>query len=251
MIVNLLLSVSISINFVVFSFSQNPYKVAPEAYRLQFENKWLRVTRVHYAPHTKIPSHDHSRWPAAYVYLNDSGPIIFRHVGWDEPVLTRPPTKTGSFRLSPTSVVNETHEVENQTETPSDFLRIEFKTNPVGRKSLYGRFRREDYPVDVNLQKVEFENQQIRVTRLICAPHKSLDILTTSSEPALLIALSSSGIKFIGDKGEAKPMTVEIGQTLWLEKGKRERIENPADAPVEFLRFDLRTAPVLKKTGKQ
>ena len=76
--------------------AQDPLKVAPRAYRLQFENEWVKVTRVHYGPREKVPVHDHSRWPAAYVYLNDAGPVIFRHVGWDHPVLTRPPTRAGS-----------------------------------------------------------------------------------------------------------------------------------------------------------
>ena len=137
-------------HFAVVAFSQDPLKVAPHAYKLQFENEWVQVTRVHYGPREKIPAHDHTRWPAAYVYLNDAGPVIFRHVGWDHPELTRPATKAGSFRLSPTLAVKETHEVENLTDIPSDFLRVEFKTQPVNRKSLRGRFYRGNYPAGEN-----------------------------------------------------------------------------------------------------
>ena len=116
-------------SYAALASAQDPTKVAPEAYKLQYENEWVQVTRVHYGPYAKVPIHDHTRWPAAYVYLNNSGPIRFTHVGWDEPVLTRPPAKAGSFRLSPTTAVNETHQVENRTDIPSDFLRVEFKTS--------------------------------------------------------------------------------------------------------------------------
>lgn len=231
-------------HFAVVAFSQDPLKVAPHAYKLQFENEWVQVTRVHYGPREKIPAHDHPRWPAAYVYLNDAGPVIFRHVGWDHPELTRPATKAGSFRLSPTLAVKETHEVENTTDVPSDFLRVEFKTQPAGRKSLRGRFHRGNYPAGENFRQVQFENEQIRVTRLVCAPHKSLDVATSLSEPALLVVLSAARLKSIGTEGEAKPNTLEPGQTIWLAGGGQERLENLGDAPVELLRFDLRTAPL-------
>lgn len=102
-------------SYAVSATAQDPTKVALDSYRVQFENQWVQVTRVHYGPYLKVPTHDHTRWPVAYVYLNNSGPIIFTHEGWDEPVLTRPPTKAGSFRLSPTNAVKETHQVENPT----------------------------------------------------------------------------------------------------------------------------------------
>jgi hypothetical protein len=196
-------------HFTTAAFPQDALKVAPHAYKLQFENQWVKATQVHYGPHEKIPTHNHSRWPAAYVYLNDAGPIIFRHAGWDDPVLTRPPIKARSFRLPPTTAVNETHEVENPTDIPSDFLRVEFKTQPVGRKSLGGRFYLEPYPAGENFRKVQFENEQIRVTRLVCAPSKSIAAVMGISEPTLLIVLSPAPVKFIRAEGNARQETLE------------------------------------------
>ena len=71
---------------------------------------------------------------SAYVYLNDSGPVLFKHVGKDSFSITRPATKTGSFRLF--RAVQEIHEVENKSELPSDFLRVEFKTEPKDENEL-------------------------------------------------------------------------------------------------------------------
>ena len=73
--------------------AQDPTKAAPDSYKLQLENEHVKVLRVRYAANAKVPVHDHSRGPAAYVYLTDSGPIRFLHPGWDHPVLTRPPVR--------------------------------------------------------------------------------------------------------------------------------------------------------------
>ena len=232
------------------SIAQNATITAPNAYKLHFENKWVRVIRVHYEPHAKIPAHAHTQWPAAYVYLNDAGPVIFRHKHWEHPVLTRPATKAGSFRLSPTTAVNEIHEVENPNDVPSDFLRVEFKTQPLGRTSLRGRFYREDYPVGENIRKVQFENPQIRVTRLVAAAHKSLEAVTTSSEPALFVCLSAARFDSHDAKVAGKPATCQPGQTIWVAGGQQKRFENLVETPLELLRFDFRTAPVKQSTRK-
>src|SRR5262249_40892073 len=120
--------------------AQDPVKTLPQAYKLQFENEWAKVTRVHYGPSEKLPAHEHTQTASAYVYLNDSGPVVFKHIGLEYGAVTRPATKAGSFRLY--RGLKEIHEVENLSDLPSEFLRVEFKTEPVNDKSLYGRFHR-------------------------------------------------------------------------------------------------------------
>src|ERR1700741_4793246 len=131
--------------------AQDPLKALPQAYKLQFENDWVKVTRVHYGPHERLPAHQHTQTGSAYVYLNDSGPVVFKHIGLAYGAVTRPATKAGSFRLY--RGLTEIHEVENLSEKPSDFLRVEFKTEPINDKSLQGRFYREAYPAGENFQK--------------------------------------------------------------------------------------------------
>jgi mannose-6-phosphate isomerase-like protein (cupin superfamily) len=229
------------------AFSQDATQTAPWAYKLQFENEWVRVIRVHYEPREKLPAHAHTKWPCVYVYLNDGGPVIFRHKDWDHPELTRPATKAGSFRVSPTSAVNEIHEVDNPNDTPSDFLRVEFKTEPVGRESLRGRFYREAYPANENYSKIQFENEQIRVTRLACAPRKILEVAAGSSEPALFVSLSAGRARI---KAAAKEIELGLGQTIWTPIGQQERFENLGEELLEFLRIDLKTAPVKPKKNE-
>ena len=170
----------VAVMLVVLFFSANALaqeatQTAPWAYKLQFENEWVRVIRVHYEPHEKLPPHAHTKWPCVYV----------------------------------------------------------------GRTKLQGRYYREPSPAAKNYRKVQFENEQLRVTRLRCAPRKRLGVVAGASEPALLVSLSAAPLR---TKSGTNKTT--LGQTVWLTGGRPEGFENLGDAPMEWLRFDLKTAPV-------
>ena len=213
--------------------AQDAEQTLPQAYRLQFENEWVKVVRVHYAPHVKLPAHAHTKLESAYVYLSDAGPVVFRHVGTEYGASTRPAVKAGTFRLY--RGVDERHEVENTSPLASDFLRVEFKTEPIEEKWLRGRYHREAVPAGENLEKVQFENAQIRVTRLVIAPRKSLTVVTGATEPSLLVALSPT-------PGHTS------GETRWLPVNRTERIKNRSTEPLEYLRFAFRTPPTHSAT---
>jgi tetratricopeptide (TPR) repeat protein len=216
------------------AFAQDPVKVAPEAYKPVFENEYVKVQRVHYAPRVTIPEHDHTAYGAAYVYLNDAGPVIFKHIGLSYGAVTRPAVKAGSFRLY--KAVRETHAVENPGDTASHFLRIEFKTEAAkDPNTLRGKFFREDGPAGENLQKVQFENEQVRITRVICASGKRCEFVAGATEPALFVALTAA----TGNLARLAP-----GQTRWLPAGKREDWTSTGQAAAEWLRFDLKTPPM-------
>ncbi len=225
---------------VAVAFAQDPTKVAPAAYKTEFENEYVRVQRVHYAPRVKLPEHDHALYGTAYVYLNDAGPVVFRHVGLAYGAVTRPAVKAGSFRLY--KAVKETHAVENMSDTASDFLRVELKTEPAkDQNTLRGKYFREDYPPGENFQKVQFENDQVRITRLVCAAGKSCLEVAKASEPILFVVLGKAQFK-IG-KG-----TIELlpGQTHWIPAGKSAAGNNVGKTAAELLRFDFKTQPMKK-----
>lgn len=48
-------------------------------HRVQFENEWVRVVRVHYEARTVVPSHTHPGGTTMLLYLNDSEGIVFQH----------------------------------------------------------------------------------------------------------------------------------------------------------------------------
>jgi hypothetical protein len=225
--------------------AQDPLKALPHAYKLQFENEWVRVVRVRYAPKEKLPAHEHTPTASAYVYLNDSGPVVFNHIDKDYGAVTRPATKAGSFRVY--RGLQELHEVENKSDLPSEFLRVEFKTEPINDKSLKGRYYREAYPAGENFQKVQFENEQIRITRLVCAVGKKIDTSTDASEPSLLIALSPADLKMSAGKNKARKLSLGLGQSKWVAVNQQEQLENIGNAPAEMLRFDFKTKPLSKE----
>src|SRR5215211_5530587 len=110
----------------------------PRAYRPEFENARVRVTRVRYAPREKIAVHDHPAVPTVYVYLRDAGPVRFVHLGEEPFTLTRPAVRAGGFRLS--KGAQETHGVESLTDRLDEYLRVELKGLAVDRQVFRGRF---------------------------------------------------------------------------------------------------------------
>jgi quercetin dioxygenase-like cupin family protein len=218
-------------------FAQDPVKTLPDSYSIQFENEWVRVIRVHYGPYGKLPAHTHNALPAAYVYLNDGGPVRFKHIGTSYGAATRPATKAGGVRVF--RGIDEIHEVENTSELPSDFLRVEFKTDPKDVGTLKGKFYRELAEPGENLVKVQFENDQVRISRIFCAPGRSVQFTTAPAEPSLLVAVTDARLRESGIEA-----AVRTGQERWLAAGTTLGVENVGPASSEFLRFDFKTAPI-------
>jgi hypothetical protein len=202
--------------------AQDPIAALPDAYRLVLENEWVKVTRVTYAPHARLPAHTHTEWASAYVYLNDSGPVAFKHVGAEYGAATRPPTKAKSVRLY--RGIKEVHEVENLSPLPSDFLRVEFKTDPGDPRTLRGKFFAEPPSGRVETRE-QFANDQLRLMRIVLPPGTKLAL--HGDVPSLLVFVSAT----------------DAGTVRWLPKGSHEALHNGSAESLEALRFELRTAP--------
>lgn len=223
--------------------------VAPQAYKLQSENQWVRVVRVRYAPHERVPAHDHNPTAAAYVYLNDGGPVVFNHLDKEYGAVTRAATKAGSFRIY--FGIQELHDVVNASPLPSEFLRVEFKTEPKNEMSLKGRFFREANPEGQNVERVHFDNEQVRITRLIGAAGKPLTVATKVGEPALLIALADLDLVSVRGEGARSPLRIALGRTEWVGVNESLVLENAGSQPAEMLRFDFKTRPLTPEELKQ
>jgi hypothetical protein len=218
--------------------SQDPYVVAPKAYRREFENERVRVSRVRYEAREIIELHEHPKLPVVFVYLSDSGPIRFVHSGEKNFITTRPPVKTGGFRLGrPT---DEAHKVESLSDQPSDFIRVELKDLTID-DNFRGRYPPPINQSAENSEKVGFENAQLRVVRITCAARGAC-LLNAQKSPYLLVALSSSELKTATGDEALSNLKSDLGQTIWIEAGERLRMENPGDAPARFLRIEPKAA---------
>jgi hypothetical protein len=209
MISRLALAAGLTCGVVLPVSAQDPTKTLPESYHVQLDNDFVRVVRVHYDAGAKLPDHTHPPGTTVYVYLNDSEGVVFRHSGNNTRAVTRPAVKAGAMRIA--AGPEEHHTAENPASTPSDFLRIWFKTDNGGERNL----RRRLSPTDDT-----FENKQMRITRLMVAQGQSMTIDTTQ-EPALLVSLPS-------------------GDTRWIERGQQVPLTTG-----EFLRIDFLTRPQL------
>lgn len=212
------------LSLAVVTAAQEGVVAVPSAYKLQFENEWVKVTRVVYGPLAKLPAHAHTPLPAAYVYLNDGGPVRYKHIGGQGTVATRPATKAGAFRIY--RGLEEVHEVENTAAVPSEFLRVEFKNTPGDMTTFRGKFER---PAAATAAQVHFDHAQMRASRLWVAAGQSLKV-AAGDQPALLIALAP-----VGD--------LKAGQERWLGAGAGTVLSNTSPASVDVLRFDLKTRP--------
>jgi len=225
--------------------AQDPLVVAPKAYKLQFENDWVRVVRVHYAPFEKLPVHDHPKRQSIFVYLNDGGPVRFKHVEGvsGDYSAVRPPTRHGAYRLA--GIQPENHIVENLSDVPSDFLQVELKTEAVEMKSFRGRFFPE-FGIKQekgSYRKVEFENDQVRITRLVCGARIECAASDSSPHPGLVVALSPLLLKAVAKSGGPSQLKLGLGESSWLEAGERRQWQNLDQAQAHHLLIEFKTRP--------
>jgi len=189
---------------------QDPTTTLPDAYKVEFENDYVRVVRVHYDAGVKLAEHTHPAGTTVYVYLNDSEGVTFSHSGNNTRTVTRPAVKAGAIRIS--SGPEEHHTAENTSSAPSDFLRLWLKTGSPQSRNV----RR--MPPGEN----EFSNAQLRVTRITLEQHDTQTI--AAKEPALMIELPS-------------------GTTRWIAAGASAEIANHEVPMLDLVRVDFLTKP--------
>jgi quercetin dioxygenase-like cupin family protein len=189
---------------------------------VELENAYVKVVRVHYDAGAKLAEHTHPGGTTAYVYLNDSEGVIFSHLGGSNRAVTRPPVKAGAIRIA--AGPEEHHTAENTAATPSDFLRIYFKTDDAGVRNL-----RERVPPT----QVDFANKQMRITRLRVKPGQNL-LIEAKSVPALRIAIRD---------GITQWTTPPPDFIRWLDKGTTEEFAVTGDFPVNIIRIEFLTKP--------
>lgn len=210
--------------------AQDPTVAFPKNYHTVLDNADVVILRAHYGPHESVGVHDHSDHPTVYVYLNDSGPVRFVH----EPenlILTRPPTHTGAYRVSPGR--KERHSIVNLSDKPSDYLRVELKKVPLG--ALKQEFRGSAPETLVQGTKVEYEEPQLRIERVVCDAGATC-ALPAESSPSVLIAFSPSAL--VAGRGRPKSFP-EDSSMLWLRAGESASIKALSSAPAHLVRIVL------------
>jgi len=199
--------------------SQDPTKTLPKSYRLEFENDWVRIVRVHYDAKAKLPEHEHPAGITVYLYLNASDGVLFQH-NLDEEAVRRPAVLPGAIRVSTTPM--EHHTVTNVAGAPSDFLRVLLKTDP-------GRTGPPNSRMSPSV--MEYEHARVRVSRINVPPGTKTRV-EAKSYPMLRVA-------WVPDKTEWK--LVAKNAYRFLDKGTTEEFEVTGNVPMQLLTIELRT----------
>jgi hypothetical protein len=180
---------AVGILAVVSAVAQSPYTAAPDQYKLEMQNRYVRISRVTYHKGDRTAEHVHPATPTVYIYLTDSGPLRFSHTSPNFSA-ERPALKAGTVRFNRNAQV-EKHETEYLGDCDSAYLRVELKTQP-DRPHPDARLRSpEAFP---------WEDAQVRISRVQGAIPK----LTRRS----LVVLGSTG-KWVWvdpEKGSVPPL---------------------------------------------
>ena len=199
----LLLTCFLAFALVGRTASQDAVSLRPDMVKVEFENDQIRVLRVRYAAHQKLPMHSH---PGRVVVLLTEN--------YGRATLTNGTTqetrgKAGDLLWRD----GGTHEVENLLDAPVENIEIEIKkaTSPavaVINKPEGSAVPQEPVPVQNEPHhRVVFQNQYVRVLDVFF-PVGEASLYHTHSNDNVSVALS-------GDKSQAQPQGED-----WGEAGK-------------------------------
>ena len=178
---------------------------------LEFENKYVRIVRVHYLPHEKTRAHDHPPTPTVYVYTTDGGRLKIVHDEMEKPVI-RPVVKAGAIRFN--HGAPEHHQVEELDGIASEYLRVELKIEPLELPQDDIRRAPDD--------RTPYESAMIRILRVTCPAHSACPASGHPENPAVIVA----GRKF-----------------QWRDAGAAS-VMNSSAAPLEQVRIELKSKPL-------
>jgi len=117
--------------------------------------------------------------------------------------------------------------------------------------SITGRFCPEPSPEWHTVEKVHFDNEQLRMTRLIGVAGQPLSVAAKAEEPALLVALADLDLISLRGEGARSPLKLALGSTEWVGVNQGVALENAGSQPAEMLRFDFKTRPMTPEELKQ
>ena len=184
----------------------------PDNYKTVLTDSFVKVIRVHYGPYEKVPVHNHPEVPTVFVYLNDSGPVRLTHYDEKMTAIVRPPTHIGAYRVSAGKM--ERHSVENLSELPSDYLRVELSGFRVSDPELEFRGKA---PADLSqdISTTEFEIPGLTIRRIVCVDATPCEVQRPST-PAVVVAFSDV---VVSDGGRRTPL--KLGDVMAVQANEK------------------------------
>jgi hypothetical protein len=204
--------------------AQDPYKVAGDHYHLAFENQYVRATRVTYGRHETAPLHNHPPNPVTvYVYVTDGGVMQFHHVTGEHVAgytIDRKAVTAGGIRVA--HGAPETHTVAYLGDQPTEYARIELRTEPIDRPTRDVRLPPFVFEKPSSAEQ-QFANGQLRIVRVRCGDGMHCPESAHAADPAVVVILDGS----------------RRGEILWSPK--------PLMGPMEQVRIELVSGPAVRQ----
>ena len=198
--------------------AQQPDKVSPY-YKVEIDNAWVRVLRAKYAPHEKIPMHQH---PAYVVVLLTDEHLKITGADGKVRIVDR---KAGEAGFSEASK----HAEENLSDQPFEAFVIELKQGPAKTPPV----ELDPVKVDPEHHDVVLENDRARVIRVILPPHTKIP-LHEHPHYAVVYITELRLTKKLAD-GRLVDSLRKPGEIVWNEASKHQSEQMGDNTAIEVL----------------
>jgi quercetin dioxygenase-like cupin family protein len=206
------------------ALAQDAATADADHHKVVFENEQVRVLKYVIAPQAKTALHEHPK--NVQVMLTDTNARV-----------TTPDGKTSEVhgKAGQANWRNPTkHIVENIGDKPIEGILVEPK-NTGSAPALVEAL--DPVVVDAPHQKLEFENDQVRVLRFKFAPHEKS---VMHDHPNFVqILLTDSKARITTADGKTTESQVKAGDANWRSATKH-TVENIGDTPIEGIIVELK-----------
>lgn len=202
--------------------------IAVEPSATILENDQVKVVRALEKPHVKGKFHEH-KLNRVMIYLQ-AGSQRFEYQDGRKPAVFT--YKAGEVKWSPADGM---HSPESLGDQPFNIIEIELKKPGTGKKITSPL---DPLKVDSKHQKLEFENDQVRVIRARLGPHDSVPMHEHSLN-RVAVLLTDQNILSTSADGKQQTVQHKAGEALWGTPLKHKE-QNMNDAPFEIVVVDLK-----------
>ena len=208
------------------ALAQDPLKLAPQYYKVEIDNEQVRVLRAKRPPHTQVAMHEHPDYIT--IYLTDLHQKISTPGGAPQDV-TR---KKGEVAFSKATK----HDEDNISDQPLEVLVIEPK--PGAKRLADVRPDTLDpVKIDPKHHKVQFENDRVRVIRLLREPHAKIPM--HQHVHYVSVALTDVNSKQTLPDGKVIDTHRKAGDVDWRDPVTHS-VENLGDAQMEEIQVEFK-----------
>jgi quercetin dioxygenase-like cupin family protein len=135
-----------------------------------------------------------------------------------------------------------THRGENLTNAPFEAVQIEPRRPTRASASPAPPDKLDATVVDPQHYHVELENEYVRVIRVTIGPHEKLRLHKHPDTGAVLVHLTDQNMRLTLADGTTRASRYAAKQVRWVEPGGAHQDENLSDAPLSFIRIELKLA---------